>query len=55
MLFVHWWSIGINWKMNIPKDKRKIFKLKMKADKSRILVNAIGTCIVDAVKGYLYL
>lgn len=55
MLFVHWWSIGINWKMNIPKDKRKIFinKLKMKAYKSRILVNAIG--IVDAVKGYLYL
>lgn len=53
MLFVHWWSIGINWKMNIPKDKREIFKLKMKAYKSRILVNAIG--IVDAVKGYLYL
>lgn len=53
MLFVHWWSIGINWKMNIPKDKSEIFKLKMKAYKSRILVNAIG--IVDAVKGYLYL
>lgn len=53
MLFVYWWSIGINWKMNIFKDKRKIFKQKMKVYKSRILVNVIG--IVDVVKGYFYL